>query len=872
MQTLPSTPSTPLKPEVMMASMTYGAKESNLQATKCHQQQLDHFQPAQVAFVTVATCAAVAARYWRRGSTQGRGFARSKPRVVALKGHDHGESGHSHGEAMGHSHDSHAEHGGHSHDGHSHGGHSETHSHDVHSHDTHSAEHSHDGHDSHGHSMGHGCCGGLGHGHSHGEVPEWLPGRRRLQRLMDLSKTTPWIIGVTSLFVLSFLPLPPLTGAAGRILRLAGPISVFLVYGIPALAGALQHAAELDIHFLMTLAAFASVAIGHGREGAMLLLLFALSEVLEEKLSMKAQASLDALGSLCPETVRRLPANSASLAEAEEGTEVKLLELRQGDRICVRAGEVIPVDGKILDGVSQLGLSHLTGEPLPQAVSPGNKVTSGAVSIDGALLIEVQRKAEESTLQRLAKLTATAKVSRPKLVTLVDAVAERWSFAVVVSTMLIAAAPVLLWRAPMGPSLYRALVWLITASPCALILATPLVYVSGLSVAAANGVLLKGGRTLDALAVATGVAFDKTGTLTAGTPILQSMEEIGSSTEVVDPLDPLPLAASLGQLSVHPVSRAMVAALPDDKKTYQVKDFQMVAGEGVTGSLLLDHRVQKAVMGRPDFVSENLTGSDEALAASLRSRAKEVTSGGSVMLALGLSGETSEGSKAWLFHLEDCMKASAPEVVAEVAQKNSVYLLTGDRHENAMHTIQKVGAMQFDETHADLRPEEKLAKVREYDDLLRHRANTGTPWKKFLRSLGVSMGGLIMVGDGINDAPALAAATAGISLEAQADGALQSNAVDGGDALVLRHFNDPQGNSDLRRVAWLIALAKKARVIVIQNICLALGSIIGGSSMTLVAGMPLWLGVILHEGTTFLVGLNSLRLFSGSLRRSGKVH
>eukprot|EP00434_Breviolum_minutum_P031365 symbB.v1.2.027735.t1/scaffold2868.1/size68506/2 len=277
---------TPLKPEVMMASMTYGAKESNLQATKCHQQQLDHFQPAQVAFVTVATCAAVAARYWRRGSTQGRGFARSKPRVVALKGHDHGESGHSHGEAMGHSHDSHAEHGGHSHDGHSHGGHSETHSHDVHSHDTHSAEHSHDGHDSHGHSMGHGCCGGLGHGHSHGEVPEWLPGRRRLQRLMDLSKTTPWIIGVTSLFVLSFLPLPPLTGAAGRILRLAGPISVFLVYGIPALAGALQHAAELDIHFLMTLAAFASVAIGHGREGAMLLLLFALSEVLEACVKM----------------------------------------------------------------------------------------------------------------------------------------------------------------------------------------------------------------------------------------------------------------------------------------------------------------------------------------------------------------------------------------------------------------------------------------------------------------------------------------------------------------------------------------------------------------------------------------------------------
>ncbi|CAE8724281.1 unnamed protein product [Polarella glacialis] len=190
-------------------------------------------------------------------------------------------------------------------------------------------------------------------------------------------------------------------------------------------------------------------------------------------------------------------------------------------------------------------------------------------------------------------------------------------------------------------------------------------------------------------------------------------------------------------------------------------------------------------------------------------------------------------------------------------------MLTGDTRQNAEWAAEKIGITHFEGVYADLRPEEKLEKVREFDASLRAAAVAGGSLRSRLLSwMGASVGGLIMVGDGINDAPALAAATAGISLEAGADGALNSNAVDGSDALVLRRAGDSSWESDLDRVAWLLRLARQARRIVVQNICLALCSIVGASSVTLASGMPLWLGVLLHEGTTVLVGLNSLRLFS----------
>eukprot|EP00435_Cladocopium_sp_Y103_P028717 s24_g7.t1 len=269
-------PERPLAEAVLaIATLPAAACVSSVSA-KCQRHPADEpFQPAQFALVAVA--AAAVAYSLRRGRGRNPRTWSWNSRVVALKNHDHGEDCESHSHSHSHSHQAASSQ---SHEGHSHEGHSHAERHMERSHSHAEKSHSHE-HESHGHSHGGCCAGGLyGHGHSHGEVPEWLPGKRGFRWLSDLSKTKASIIGVTSIFLFSLLPFSygGVIGAPLRSLRFIGPFLVYLVYGIPALAGALQHAAQLDIHFLMTLAAFASVAIGHSSEGAMLLLLFALSE------------------------------------------------------------------------------------------------------------------------------------------------------------------------------------------------------------------------------------------------------------------------------------------------------------------------------------------------------------------------------------------------------------------------------------------------------------------------------------------------------------------------------------------------------------------------------------------------------------------
>lgn len=672
-------------------------------------------------------------------------------------------------------------------------------------------------------------------------------------------------------------------------MRELGWRSVFVLLGLPALVESLGSLASLDVHFLMTAAAFVSVFIGHQREGAALLLLFVGAELAQDLLSQRARASLDALNALVPERARRVADAAETLAVSGEGIDVLAGELRPGDLILVRAGEVVPVDGQIVDGTSQVRQDHLTGEPLPVVVARGDEVMSGALNVDGALLVRVLRPADESTLQKIARLTAAASASRPQLVTFLDAVAKRWSYAVVLSTAALAAVPPLLFNAPVGASVYRALNWLIVASPCALMLASPLVYVAALSVASTNGILLKSGRALDALALANGVAFDKTGTLTTGWPTLVRVEELAAAGGRASAAAPgsrqqaLAAAGALGRLSLHPVSQALAAVAPLDLIA-TVEGHHAVAGSGVLGTITFDGSFAgsyDAALGSPAFVAEHLAAGGVAGASLLAAAVRRVARGegerdqnfrqsdGCVVAILGLRPRAGapEGTApvAWALYLQDRLKASAPLVLEELSRRGlPLSMLTGDCEANAASVVRQLrGLCAFEKVYADLRPQDKLEKVRELDAQLKAQAASSTSWSgRLWRALGVSSGGLVMVGDGVNDGPALAAATVGISLASQADRSLSASAVEGSDIVVLRQATDPDGEEDLLRVAWFMDVSRAAERLLLQNVTLAVLSIVGGAAMAVSSRLPLWLGVVVHEGTTMIVALNSLRLFS----------
>lgn len=563
----------------------------------------------------------------------------------------------------------------------------------------------------------------------------------------------------------------------------------FFLAGIPSLISSLEDllSFEINIDILMTLAAFLSVLIGSGKEGGLLLVLFSVSGALEEAVRLKAKGSLLSLKKMSPTKALVLRADGSVNERA-------IKDVTIGMRILVQAGEMVPLDGRVLSGSCFINMAHVTGESQPEAKKEGDEVLQGGRVLDGSLTVEVIRTARDSTLQKIIELVTAAELAKPRLEKWFDKLSTRYATTIISLSLLFALAFPWFLSIPYlgeGGSIYRALTFLIAASPCALILAVPIAYLSAISSAASKGILLKGAVALDALASCKTMAFDKTGTITTGELLCT---EIESSNEQLA----LQLAYSLERHSTHPIANALVKL--GEKKGLSLlplHGIHVAAGEGLEASW-----GQTPIrIGRSSFVGFQGDKTAKGVVTYLKV-AEEIH----------------------IFHFKDEVRSGFFQVVKELEESDiSVLMLTGDHFSSAAETAKEAGISVF---FADLRPQEKLYQI----DTLAKKGN------------------LAMVGDGINDAPALTRATCGISMGQKGSKA----AVDASDIVLL--------NDAVENVLWLVKKARKTQVIVKQNLVFAAGAIFVATVPALLGLIPLWLAVVLHEGGTLLVGLNALRL------------
>lgn len=586
-------------------------------------------------------------------------------------------------------------------------------------------------------------------------------------------------------------------------------ILTFFLAGTPALIKSFEDILDrtVNIDILMTSAAFGSIFIGGALEGALLLVLFAISESLGAMVSGKAKSTLASLKHLAP-TVAWVVQQDGSLQK------VLVQNVKIGEIIRVKSGEVVPLDGKIIHGASSINLMHLTGEKIPKSCGIGDTIPAGAHNLEGSFDLQVLRIGAESTIAHIINLVVQAQSSKPKLQQRLDRYSSTYALTIFAISACIAIGGSLFTTLPfLGPdsAFYRALAFLIAASPCALIIAIPIAYLSAINACAKHGVLLKGGVVLDRLVSCNSVVMDKTGTLTTGDLTCSGCEDFG-------PESPLFYSCVLAmeQSSSHPIAQAIVNYLTEKQvRSLPATQCTTIPGEGVSG----EFNGEQAFVGR---ISTALRYVPEEYREQLRERAQQAQERGDTCSIACL------GKRVSLFYFRDVPRHDAANIVSYL-KKNGypVCMLTGDHRISAENTARLLG---IDEVFYDLTPDNKLSKIQE---LAKSRQ-------------------IMMIGDGINDAPALAQATVGIAMGE----AGSATAIEAADVVLL--------NQGLSSLPWLIDKAKKTRRIVSQNLALALAIILFISGPASMGVIPLWLAVILHEGGTVIVGLNALRLLKNT--------
>ena len=604
-------------------------------------------------------------------------------------------------------------------------------------------------------------------------------------------------------------------GGAGQIAGAPAPVwwTLYLAAYVaggwePALSGlrALREK-TLDVDLLMIVAAIGAAAIGQVFDGALLIVIFATSGALEAFVTRRTEDSVSALLSLAPERATRVRADGT-----EEVVDTATLEI--GDVVLVRPGERVGADGEVLEGLSEVDQASVTGEPLPALKQRGDEVFAGTVNGTGALRIRVQRAAHDSVVARIVALVEQASSTRATTQLFVDRVEQRYSLGVVAATLALVTLPLLLGAA-FQPTLLRAMTFMIVASPCAVVLATMPPLLATIANAGRHGLLVKSAVALEELGKVDLVAFDKTGTLTAGTPRVVEVVSLAG----LDDGGVLALAAAAERPSEHPVARAVVAAARRrDLHVATCEDFTSVPGRGVT-AIVGGRRVE---VGSPALL-------DRGRSAPAPSRGQEVVErlehdGRTVVVVVV------DGTVTGVLALGDRLRDQAAAAVADLRSTTgaSPVLLTGDNQRAADKLGAEVGIRPV---HGGLLPADKAARVQAMRDA-GHR--------------------VLLVGDGVNDAPAMATADVGVGMGRSGSDLAMETA----DAILVR--------DDLSALPRVIALSRRAHRVVRANLVVAALVITALVLWDVLGTLPLPLGVAGHEGSTVVVGLNGLRL----LRRS----
>ena len=555
----------------------------------------------------------------------------------------------------------------------------------------------------------------------------------------------------------------------------------------------------LDINTLMVIAVAGALVLRDWLEAASVVLLFALAQWLEVRTLDRARQAIRALIDLSP--------RDAIVRRAGHERRTPLNEIRIGEEIVIRPGDKVPLDGVVAAGHSDVNEAPLTGESLPVDKSPGDEVYAGTINGHGALELRVTRLVRDTRLARIIHLVETAQASRAPIQSFVDRFARIYTPAVIVLALVVALVPTVVAGAEWAAWVYRALVLLVISCPCALVISTPVSIVSALSAAARNGVLVKGGAHLERLAAVRIVAFDKTGTLTKGELRVTDVVSVAG----LAPDEVVSYAAAVESRSEHPVARAIVrhAQLSDVPAGARFAAFPGLGAEAdVRGACV-------AVGGERLFDARGITdGRDDPRLTALRRQGKSL-----VLVSV-------DGTLAGAIALADRPRETAREAVELLRGQGvrRIAILTGDHEATARSVAADVGA---DEQHSALLPEEKHALV---------------------RSLRDRYGTLLMVGDGINDAPALAAADVGVAMGAAgSDVALETADV----ALM---------SDELLKLPYAIRLARATLWNIRTNVAISLALKAAFLVMAVTGSATLWMAVLADTGASVIVVGNALRL------------